>query len=376
MQLKKLKDTCIIKPPKKEAKDLLTESDLVSFVPMSDLGIDQKFLRLNEEKELKKVYSGYTYFKDDDVLLAKITPCFENGKLGIAKKLKNGIGFGSSEYIVYRPKNKEELNSEYLYYFLNQESFREFGASRMAGAVGHKRIQKDFYEEYLIPIISIERQKQIVEILDKAFEAIDKAKDNIEKNIQNSKELFQSKINNYMYKKEELSNLVDITTGKLNSNEAVENGQYPFFTCSKDIFKINKFSFDCEAILLAGNNAVGNFNVKHYKGKFDAYQRTYVITVKDNVELDYRFLYFQMLSSLADLKSQSVGAGTKFLRLPIIKSFKIYYPSIDEQKKFVNEIDHLLEQTGQLEEKYQQKLKNLEELKKSILQKAFSGELI
>jgi type I restriction enzyme S subunit len=75
-----------------------------------------------------------------------------------------------------------------------------------------------------------------------------------------------------------LGEVCNISTGKLNANAAVENGQYPFFTCSREIFTIDHFAFDCEAILLAGNNAVGDFNVKHYKGKFNAYQRTYVIT--------------------------------------------------------------------------------------------------
>ena len=82
---------------------------------MSILGIGNKYFIPNDEKELGKVYNGYTYFQNHDVILAKITPCFENGKLGIAKELTNGVGFGSSEFIVYRPK--EELFNEFLYYF-------------------------------------------------------------------------------------------------------------------------------------------------------------------------------------------------------------------------------------------------------------------
>jgi len=82
---------------------------------------------------------------------------------------------------------------------------------------------------------------------------------------------------------------VNIKTGKLDANAAVEGGQYPFFTCSRDIFAIDTYAFDCEAILLAGNNAVGDFNVKHYNGKFNAYQRTYVITVNEKKRVLYRF---------------------------------------------------------------------------------------
>ncbi|MGH7886096.1 MAG: restriction endonuclease subunit S, partial [Thermodesulfobacteriota bacterium] len=200
-EVKKLKEICNIKPPKKEAKDVLNGDKLVSFVPMDTLGIDKMYFTTNQKKTLNSVYSSYTYFKNNDVLLAKITPCFENGKLGIAKCLVNDIGFGSSEYVVYRPN--KNLLSQYLYYFLNRPSFRKKGASVMTGAVGHKRIPKDFYEDYKIPVAPLPEQKQIVEILDKAFEAIDKAKANIEKNIENAKELFQSKLNEIFSQKGE-----------------------------------------------------------------------------------------------------------------------------------------------------------------------------
>ncbi len=113
-----LVEVCEIRPPKSEAKKNLKGTDVVSFVPMEDLGIDEKVSVSKAERRLGQVAGSYTYFADGDVLLAKITPCFENGKLGIARGLTNGIGFGSSEYIVFRPN--EELSNEYLYYFLFQ----------------------------------------------------------------------------------------------------------------------------------------------------------------------------------------------------------------------------------------------------------------
>ncbi|WP_279474648.1 hypothetical protein [Aeromonas veronii] len=121
----------------------LTDTDLVSFAPMDDLGIDCKYLNPKLTRSLGDVAGSYTYFANGDVLLAKITPCFENGKLGIAHNLINGIGFGSSEYFVIRPCH--EISAEYLYYFLLQESFREEGAKSMTGAVGHKRVAKEFF---------------------------------------------------------------------------------------------------------------------------------------------------------------------------------------------------------------------------------------
>ena len=100
---KTLGEVSEIKPPKSEARERVAADALVSFAPMEDLGIDRKLLNATQVKPLSSVVGSYTYFADGDVLLAKITPCFENGKLGIAEGLSNGIGFGSSEFIVFRP---------------------------------------------------------------------------------------------------------------------------------------------------------------------------------------------------------------------------------------------------------------------------------
>ena len=189
-EVKRLGDVCEIKPPKSEARNKLKETDIVSFAPMEDLGINQKFLNATKERTLKEVGGSYTYFANDDVLLAKITPCFENGKLGIAKNLKNGIGFGSSEYLVFR--TNKNLFPEYLYYFLFRPQFIEEGAKSMTGAVGHKRVSKEFIENCIISFPPIPEQKHIVAILDEAFESITKAKENAEKNLNNAKEIFES----------------------------------------------------------------------------------------------------------------------------------------------------------------------------------------
>jgi type I restriction enzyme S subunit len=218
-------------------------------------------------------------------------------------------------------------------------------------------------------------QRRIVGILYEAFEGIATAKANAEKNLQNAHALFESHLRSDHAEKALLGDLVNIKTGKLDANAAVEGGQYPFFTCSRDIFTIDTYAFDCEAILLAGNNAVGDFNVKHYKGKFNAYQRTYVITVNEKRRVLYRFLYFQMLKSLKKFKAQSVGAGTKFLKLGMIADLEIALPSLDEQQRMVSTMDSVREETENLESIYRRKLDALDALKKSLLNEAFSGEL-
>ena len=160
---------------------------------MEDLGIDRKFLSATQTRELSTVVGSYTYFADGDVLLAKITPCFQNGKLGIASALCNGIGFGSSEFIVFRPNGN--VDKEYLYYYLSRESFRREGVKRMGGAVGQQRVPKEFIGSYPIPLPPLAEQRRIVGILDEAFAGLTTAKANAEKNLQNARALFESHLN-------------------------------------------------------------------------------------------------------------------------------------------------------------------------------------
>jgi type I restriction enzyme S subunit len=173
--VKKLAELVKIKPSKSEVRGKMPESSLVSFLPMEDLHVFDRKISPVKERMLKDVIDGYTYFKDGDVLVAKITPCFENGKMGIATGLKNGVGFGSSEYIVLRCLG--EITPEYLYYFFCMSSFRNEGRQIMTGAVGHKRVPLDFVENYDVPYpTSLSEQDRIVSLLDTAFDAVNEAK--------------------------------------------------------------------------------------------------------------------------------------------------------------------------------------------------------
>ncbi|VXD14238.1 restriction endonuclease subunit S [Planktothrix paucivesiculata] len=169
-----------------------------------------------------------------------------------------------------------------------------------------------------------------------------------------------------------LGEVCNISTGKLNANAAVENGKYPFFTCSREIFTIDHFAFDCEAILLAGNNAVGDFNVKHYKGKFNAYQRTYVITINQEETLLYKYLYLQVESALKDFKLKSVGAGTKFLKLDMIKNLKLYLPPLPEQKQIVAILDEAFEGINRAIANTEKNLANSRQVFESYLNAIFT----
>jgi type I restriction enzyme, S subunit len=264
-----------------------------------------------------------------------------------------------------------KIDSDFLFYFFLAHDLSEF-----ANEAHLPSIKKTVVEAWEITLpTSLTEQQRIVGILVQAFEGIAAAKANAEKNLQNSRALFESHLHSDYAEKAFLGDLVRIQTGKLDANAAVEGGRYPFFTCSREIYAIDRYAFDCEAILLAGNNAVGDFNVKHYQGKFNAYQRTYVITVNEKKRVLYRFLYFQMLKSLKKFKAQSVGTGTKFLKLGMIKDLEIELPSLDEQQRIVSAIDAVREETQRLASIYERKLAALEALKKSLLHQAFTGKL-
>ncbi len=129
----------------------------------------------------------------------------------------------------------------------------------------------------------------------------------------------------------ELGQVVNIQTGKLDSNKADTKGIYPFFTCAPEPLKINNFAFDCDAVLLAGNNANGIFHLNRYCGKFNAYQRTYVITPKKNETIDLRFLFYQLHTLTQRLGEYSQGTATKFLTIKILSSLSIPLPPLSEQ---------------------------------------------
>ena len=128
-----------------------------------------------------------------------------------------------------------------------------------------------------------------------------------------------------------LTKACNIVTGKLDANAAEKRGKYPYFTCAPEPLAINTFAFDDDVILLAGNNASGNFHCQRYKGKFNAYQRTYVITAKQGYDIEY--IYYNLKINLQNLKKIAQGSQTKFLTMQILDTFQIEDIPIYEQKK-------------------------------------------
>jgi type I restriction enzyme S subunit len=162
----KLEDVCYINPKKPNEP----ENGLVSFIPMDAVSEEAKLIR-TEIRAYSDVSKGFTSFKDKDILVAKITPCFENGKGAKVSNLINGIGFGSTEFHVLRAK--KNISSQFIYYISNTKEFRDRGAMSMQGSAGHKRVTTDYIQVYkfLLPA-SYQEQQKIAAVLTAADQEI------------------------------------------------------------------------------------------------------------------------------------------------------------------------------------------------------------
>lgn len=172
-EVKRLRFCITSNPTKSEIKDL-NDDYLVSFVPMEAVN-EYGGMDLSQTKLLEEVTGGYTYFKENDVVVAKITPCFENGKGSIAKGLVNGVGFGTTELHVLR--GEEDMDEEYLFYLTISYPFRKNGEAIMVGAGGHKRISEDYIKNYRLGVPGIQEQKDIARHIDKELTQIDRMVD-------------------------------------------------------------------------------------------------------------------------------------------------------------------------------------------------------
>lgn len=161
-----------------------------------------------------------------------------------------------------------------------------------------------------------------------------------------------------------LGDYVRIRTGKLDANAADQNGKYPFFTCSIAPLCINTYSYDCECVLVAGN---GDLNVKYYNGKFDAYQRTYIVESLNNKLLTVPYLYRFMDKYIETLRNISIGGVIKYIKLGNLTEANINLPTVSKQ----NEIVDVLSNVDNLIKEAEQQLADLDILVKS----RFYGEI-
>ena len=290
----------------------------------------------------------------EDILISVRAPI---GAMNYAKE-ECCIGRGLA---ALTPDNSK-VSSEFIYWLLKGKKYElnSKGTGSTFKAIGRKVL-----EETLVPDISLEKQVEFSNILEKTYDVIQKRKLELQTFDELIKSRFVEMFHGKGYPVLQWNDVFNTTTGKLDSNASVEDGKYPFFTCSKKALRIDEFAFDQEALLLAGNNAAGKYDVKHYKGKFNAYQRTYVLDLKE--DWSYQLFRYQLEDKLVLLQQQSLGGLTKYLTMKILGELEFIIPTVEKQMEFetfVNRID-------KLKVKVQQSLDETQLLFDSLMQKYF-----
>lgn len=273
-------------------------------------------------------------FDDELVLLAEDGGNFGSKERPIAYRVSGKCWVNNHAHVL---KPKEGMNVDYLCY-----SLMFYNVGGMVNGATRQKLTQAAMRKMMIPKRTMEEQLSIVDKLNKVVEI--KRKRQIE--LEELDNLIKSRFVELFYDKGypilKWNDVFNTTTGKLDSNAAVEDGEYPFFTCSKEILRIDKYAFEQEALLLAGNNAAGKYDVKYYNGKFNAYQRTYVLDLKE--DWSYRLFQYQLEDKLVYLQQQSLGGLTKYLTLKILGELEFIIPPMDKQDEFT----HFVEQVDKL----------------------------
>lgn len=169
---KTINDICIINPAKSEISSIDKNTE-ITFLSMQNLGLG--IIDNREKGTIYEFIKGYTYFSENDILIAKITPCMEHGKCAIATGLKNNIGFGSTEFNVFRIADKNFLK-EYIFVFLNRENIRKMASDHMVGTSGRQRVPTEFYKNLKIPILPMEFQLEIEKLVKNSYKNLEQSK--------------------------------------------------------------------------------------------------------------------------------------------------------------------------------------------------------
>lgn len=265
-------------------------------------------------------------FDDELVLLAEDGGNFGSKERPIAYRVSGKCWVNNHAHVL---KPKAGLDVDYLCY-----SLMFYNTDGLVNGATRQKLTQATMKKMQIPERNIEEQNKIVKTLDKAKSIITHRRTQLEKLDLLVKARFVEMFVGKEYPIMTWNEVFDTTTGKLDSNAMDEGGIYPFFTCAKEALRINTYAFDEEALLLAGNNAAGKYDVKYYNGKFNAYQRTYVLTLKQ--KWSYTLFKCQLEKKLDYLQQQSLGGLTKYLTLKILSELKFIVPPIELQTQFTD----------------------------------------
>jgi type I restriction enzyme S subunit len=308
-------------------------------------------------------------FSEDHILYGKLRPYLRKiARPGFA-------GVCSTDIIPIRPT--AAIDRGYLFHFLRSPEMVALATSRCTGA-NLPRLSPSQLEAFEIPLPPLPEQKRIAAILDAADALRAKRRESIEQldsliqatflemfgdpRQANSKGSIETQ-------SQPMGQLTRIRTGKLDANAADDDGRYPFFTCASTPLRINTAAYECKAVLVAGN---GDLNVKYYEGKFNAYQRTYIIESLDESTLNPRFLFAFLDLYVAELRKMAIGGVIKYIKLPYLQDAVMQLPSPRQQTHFASIVESIEQQKARLKAH----LAELDTLFASLQARAFNGELV
>lgn len=337
----KLTELASVNPAKN--KDLPHNGMQVTFVPMECVDDINGTLVNPKVRDISEVSKGYTFFKNNDVIFAKITPCMENGKCAVVNNLENGIGFGSTEFHVVRAG--EGILPEYLWLFLRQENLRKQAKQSFTGASGHKRVPKEFLEniQVLVPVKNnapdLLEQKRIVSEINKILSIRKLSTDDIQKAESLINSIYFSVFESISkHSKRALNEVCEIIKGSFPTLKT-PSGEYKFVVTAADRKTADNYQFNDEVVCipLVSSTGHGHASIKriHYEeGKFALANIMAGLISKNKTVLLPKYLFYY-LSYYKDSLLVSLMRGGANVTIPIrdLGGVKVSVPPIEEQIK-------------------------------------------
>ncbi|WP_368485121.1 restriction endonuclease subunit S [Pseudoalteromonas sp. SD03] len=380
--------------PKKIKKP---ENGKVSFIAMNQLSEEGQLIS-HLPREYEEVSKGFTSFKDGDVLVAKITPCFENGKGALVHGLTNGVGFGSTEFHVLRAK--ENTSPEFIYYLTRTKELRVRGENNMQGSAGHRRVTSDYFNAYKVLTPPLPEQRKIAKILsiwDKAISTTERLIDNSKKQ---KKALMQQLLTGKKrllddsgkpfegeWEEKRLSDLGNISSGGTPSTTKPEywDGDINWVTPT-DITKQDSIYIESTArlvsmdgiknssakllpkgtLLVCTRATIGEMAIASHEMSTNQGFKNIVPNENTNIEFVYYLLNFYKHKLI------SKASGSTFLELSksAFEGLHFHIPKFQEQQK----ISAVLLNADQEIELLEQQLADLKQEKKALMQQLLTGK--
>ena len=361
------------------SREDLNNIDEISYIHYGEIHTKHKFYIDFAKFELPKINKSklpneIIFAQNGDLVIADASEDYADiGKSAEIKNLTSKAVSGLHTFLL-RDKNNNFANG-YKGYLLYNETVAK-SIKKIATGISVLGISKTNLSNLQIPLPSLKEQEKIAEILTTWDEAITKQTELLRAKELQKKALMQKllsgevRFNGFSDEWEEvrLGEICKITTGKLNANAMVENGQYTFFTCARETYKINEFAFDTEALLVSGNGANVGY-IHYFNGKFNAYQRTYVLdSFKHNIFL-IKYLLDKYLS--LQISREKNEGNTPYITLPTLTKMKLKLPSLPEQQKIAEVLSLADDEINLLKNE----LEELKLQKKVLMQKLLTGEV-